>query len=140
MRALLPPVHSRLFNYGIGIHLLKIGNKSSPNPSPINPKGDHISFTCDSLQEVESSLTTHGINYVRSSVVEHMVKIEQVFFHDPDGNMVEVCTCDCLPVTPLRNGRQCMRRCPSYTVGEGAMEQIVEELQRQQLVSRARIA
>lgn len=25
----------------------------------------------------------------------------QVFFHDPDGNMIELCNCQCLPVVPL---------------------------------------
>lgn len=25
----------------------------------------------------------------------------QVFFHDPDHNMIEICNCDCLPVVPL---------------------------------------
>lgn len=125
-----------LFNYGIGIHLLKLGHRNATTPSTINPKGDHISFTCCSLNEVESCLTTHGINYVKSSVVENMTKVEQVFFHDPDGNMIEVCTCDCLPMTPLGSGMQCMRRCPSFNVGEGTMEQIVEELQRQQIIGQ----
>jgi hypothetical protein len=25
----------------------------------------------------------------------------QVFFHDPDNNMIEVCNCNCLPIQPL---------------------------------------
>lgn len=27
----------------------------------------------------------------------------QLFFHDPDNNMVEICNCDCLPIVPLDN-------------------------------------
>lgn len=28
----------------------------------------------------------------------------QVFFHDPDNNLIEVCNCDCLPIIPLYGG------------------------------------
>ncbi|KAK9286143.1 hypothetical protein L1049_014525 [Liquidambar formosana] len=29
------------------------------------------------------------------------VKVDQLFFHDPDGYMVEICNCHALPVLPL---------------------------------------
>ena len=28
-------------------------------------------------------------------------QVRQLFFHDPDDNMIEICNCDCLPVVPL---------------------------------------
>jgi hypothetical protein len=33
--------------------------------------------------------------------MEGGVMVEQIFFHDPDGAMIEVCTCEKLPIQPL---------------------------------------
>lgn len=41
------------------------------------------------------------IEYVRQRVEEGGVNVDQLFFHDPDGFMVEICNCDNLPVIPL---------------------------------------
>ncbi|KAH0466845.1 hypothetical protein IEQ34_004083 [Dendrobium chrysotoxum] len=91
-----------LFNYGIGIHLLQSENpESMPIKAEINPKDNHISFQCESLSLVENKLKEMGISYVQRTVEEGGIFVDQIFFHDPDGFMVEICNCENLPVIPL---------------------------------------
>ncbi|THU67615.1 hypothetical protein C4D60_Mb05t26570 [Musa balbisiana] len=61
-----------LFNYGIGIHFL-----------------------------VEGKLKEMGIPYIQCRVEEGGIYVDQLFFHDPDGFMIEICNCDNLPVISL---------------------------------------
>lgn len=88
-----------LFNYNIGVHLIK--GEPVPRSVEINPKSDHMSFQCESLAEVESRLKQRNVKYVRDQVEDSGIKVTQIFFHDPDHNMIEICNCDCLPVVPL---------------------------------------
>ncbi|KDO80293.1 hypothetical protein CISIN_1g036243mg, partial [Citrus sinensis] len=67
----------------------------------INPKDNHISFQCENMATVERKLTEMKIEYVKSRVEEGGIYVDQVFFHDPDGSMIEICNCDVLPVVPL---------------------------------------
>ena len=53
---------------------------------------------------MEQRLKELGVRYVKAEVLEGGVMVEQIFFHDPDGAMIEVCTCENLPVEPLSNG------------------------------------
>ncbi|GAQ88223.1 lactoylglutathione lyase [Klebsormidium nitens] len=104
-----------LFNYGVGIHLLKDstpGNMYLNTKKEINPKADHLSFQSDDLGEVERRLKLLGIEYVCRSVIEDGIEVQQLFFHDPDGFMIEVCNCENIPVVPLgpRCGRPLSRR------------------------------
>ncbi|KAG9443978.1 hypothetical protein H6P81_015318 [Aristolochia fimbriata] len=92
-----------LFNYGIGIHLLEC---SSPEAMPkkkavINPKDNHISFQCSDMKLLKSKLEEKGIEYVTAVVEEGGILVDQIFFHDPDGYMVEICNCDNIPVLPI---------------------------------------
>lgn len=41
------------------------------------------------------------MRYVTAVVEEAGVKVDQVFFHDPDGYMIEICNCDKIPIIPL---------------------------------------
>ncbi|KAK3011610.1 hypothetical protein RJ639_011678 [Escallonia herrerae] len=98
--------HVRLYNYGIGIHLLE--NESTDDEDytmnitrPINPKENHMSFQCTDVELVKKRLEAMGMRYVTAVVEEGGIKVDQVFFHDPDGYMVEICNCDNLPVVPL---------------------------------------
>ncbi|RRT65346.1 hypothetical protein B296_00006501 [Ensete ventricosum] len=92
----------RLFNYGIGIHLLQSEDlENMPKKREINPKDNHISFQCESLAAVEKQLKEMGIPYVQSGVEEGGIYVDQLFFHDPDGFMIEICNCDNLPVISL---------------------------------------
>lgn len=101
-----------LFSYGIGIHLLQSEDpEEMPKKTEINPKDNHISFQCESIDAVEKKLTEMGIKYVRKLVEEGGIYVDQLFFHDPDGFMVEICNCDNLPVIPLAGemARSCSR-------------------------------
>ncbi|PNW72196.1 hypothetical protein CHLRE_16g678200v5 [Chlamydomonas reinhardtii] len=122
-----------MFNYGIGLHLVK-GNPA-PRDSKIEPKTCHISFQVSiSLEEMEAHLKEWGLDYVKQVFVEDGVEVGQLFFHDPDNNMIapltstrcplprmpytcmatlliaspsrptEVCNCHELPVVPLAEG------------------------------------
>ncbi|KAF9626055.1 hypothetical protein IFM89_030723 [Coptis chinensis] len=86
-----------LFSYGIGIHLLQSEDpEKMPKKSKINPKDNHISF-----QAMEKKLKEMDIEYVQATVKEGGIYVDQLFFHDPDGFMIEICNCDNLPVIPL---------------------------------------
>ncbi|XP_077242979.1 glyoxylase I 4-like [Tasmannia lanceolata] len=91
-----------VFNYGIGIHLLQSENPESMlKKNEINPKDNHISFQCESMDSVEMMLKEIKIEYVKRRVEEGGIEVEQLFFHDPDGFMIEICNCDNLPVVPI---------------------------------------
>ncbi|KAM0969435.1 hypothetical protein ACFX13_017955 [Malus domestica] len=93
-----------LFNYGIGIHLLQSEDPDKmPKISQINPKDNHISFQCESMALVEKKLKEMRIEYVKRRVKEGGINVDQLFFHDPDGTMIEICNCDNLPVIPLES-------------------------------------
>ncbi|XVE94177.1 hypothetical protein REPUB_Repub01dG0259400 [Reevesia pubescens] len=90
----------RLFNYGIGIHLLE--SESVPTKKEkINPKDNHISFQCSDMKLVMRKLEEMNIEYVTAVVEEGGIQVDQLFFHDPDGYMVEICNCQNLPVLTL---------------------------------------
>ncbi|XP_041010789.1 virulence protein STM3117-like isoform X1 [Juglans microcarpa x Juglans regia] len=89
-----------LFNYGIGIHLLESDNAPTKK-SAINPKDNHISFQCSDMNRVIRKLEEMNIEYVTAVVKEGGITVDQLFFHDPDGYMVEICNCQNLPVLPL---------------------------------------
>ncbi|KAL5547950.1 hypothetical protein UlMin_003181 [Ulmus minor] len=93
-----------LFNFGIGIsiHLLQSENpENMPKITRINPKDNHISFQCESMAVVEEKLKEMEIEYVKARVEEGEIVVDQLFFHDPDGLMIEICNCDNIPVIPL---------------------------------------
>lgn len=63
------------------------------------------------METVEKKLKEMGIKCVRAIVEEGGILVEQLFFHDPDGFMIEICDCDNLPVVPLvgEMARSCSR-------------------------------
>ncbi|KAF9678229.1 hypothetical protein SADUNF_Sadunf07G0013200 [Salix dunnii] len=94
-----------LYNYGIGIHLIENPSidelDTIVEPRPINPKDNHMSFQCTDVGLVKRKLQEMGMRYVTAVVEEDGIKVDQVFFHDPDGYMVEICNCDNIPILPL---------------------------------------
>ncbi|KAK1274311.1 hypothetical protein QJS04_geneDACA013242 [Acorus gramineus] len=102
-----------LFNYGIGIHLLQSSSDSTvpKTPSVINPKDNHISFQCTDINLVKTKLEEMGMKYVSAVVEEGGIQVDQLFFHDPDGYMIEICDCQKLPVLPLSS---CPLKKPSH--------------------------
>ncbi|OIT32754.1 PREDICTED: lactoylglutathione lyase-like [Nicotiana attenuata] len=99
-----------LYNYGIGIHLLE--NKAMDDldvnnePRPINPKDNHISFQCTDVELVKRKLKEMGMRYETAVVEDEGIKVDQVFFHDPDGYMIEICNCENLPMLPISSNCQ----------------------------------
>ncbi|CAI8591577.1 unnamed protein product [Vicia faba] len=91
-----------LFNYGIGIHLLE-SDKVPVRRGEINPKENHISFQCSDMKIIMKKLDRMKIEYVTAVVEEGGIEVDQVFFHDPDGYMIEICNCQNLPVLPISN-------------------------------------
>ncbi|KAG6430318.1 hypothetical protein SASPL_108382 [Salvia splendens] len=90
----------RLFNHGIGIHLLKSDNVKN-NKEKINPKDNHILFQCTYMNVIIERLEGMKIEYVKAVVREGGIIVDQIFFHDLDGHMIEICNCQDLPVLPL---------------------------------------
>nr|XP_043627077.1 metallothiol transferase FosB-like [Erigeron canadensis] len=91
-----------LFSYGIGIHLLQSEKPEKiVKKTEINPKDNHISFQCENMGVVEKRLKEMGIDYKRQRVEEGEIYVDQLFFHDPDGFMIEICNCDSLPMIPI---------------------------------------
>ncbi|GLJ05655.1 hypothetical protein SUGI_0022350 [Cryptomeria japonica] len=84
-----------LFNYGIGIHLIECKHPESlPKKSEIDPRDNHLSFQTESMAAVEKKLEDLKIRYVKSRVEEGGVYMDQIFMHDPDGFMIEMCNCE----------------------------------------------
>ncbi|TYI95398.1 hypothetical protein E1A91_D02G277700v1 [Gossypium mustelinum] len=106
-----------LFNYGIGIHLLE--SESVPTKKEkINPKDNHISFQCSDMKQVIRKLEAMKIEYVTAVVEEGGIQVDQLFFHDPDGYMIEICNCQNLPVLPLTS---CPLKLPSSSSSNTAV-------------------
>lgn len=63
------------------------------------------------MDAVEKKLKEMAMDYVRAVVEEGGIQVDQLFFHDPDGFMIEICNCDNLPVVPLAGemARTCSR-------------------------------
>ncbi|PKI53050.1 hypothetical protein CRG98_026630 [Punica granatum] len=89
-----------LFNHGIGIHLIESDNLP-PKKDVINPKDCHISFQCSNMDVLMQRLDQMNIKYVTAIVKDGGIAVDQVFFHDPDGYMVEICNCQNIPILPL---------------------------------------
>lgn len=91
----------RLFNHGIGIHLLQSDGAPGKKKGAINPKDNHISFQTSNMGMIIEKLEEMNIEYATAVVKEGGVTVDQLFFHDPDGYMIEICNCQNLPVLPL---------------------------------------
>ena len=55
------------------------------------------------MGEIERRLKELEVQYIRLKVEEDNIELEQIFFHDPDGFMIEVCTCENVPLVPLNS-------------------------------------
>ncbi|KAK1282630.1 hypothetical protein QJS10_CPB22g01154 [Acorus calamus] len=121
-----------LFSYGIGIHLLQSEDPDHmPTKSEINPKDNHISFQCESVTAVGKKLKEMGIAYIQRKVEEGGIFVDQLFFHDPDGFMIEICDCENLPVIPL-GGENTLQACKRV----GFLKQQQQQQQTQQMVTQ----
>jgi hypothetical protein len=57
------------------------------------------------VQAAERKLQEMNIKYVKRIVEEGGIYMDQLFIHDPDGYMVELCNCENLPMEPIMAGR-----------------------------------
>ncbi|KAI5661621.1 hypothetical protein M9H77_20944 [Catharanthus roseus] len=102
-----------LFNHGMGIHLLEVEEiKSKKKKEKINPKDNHISFQTPNMDIIMEKLDEMKIEYVTAVVKEGGITVDQLFFHDPDGYMIEICNCQNLPVLPLSASAAAASSCP----------------------------
>ncbi|XP_058774082.1 glyoxylase I 4-like [Vicia villosa] len=118
-----------LFGYGIGIHLLQTkAAENIPMKKEINPKDNHISFQCENMGIVQKCLEEMKIDYARALVEENGAKVDQMFFHDPDGFMIEICNCDNIPIIPLAGdmARSCSRL--NLDIMQQQMQQVVNQI------------
>lgn len=89
-----------MWRNSMAIHLI-VGNPPKRSPD-INVFSDHLSFQpLATVAEIEACLQSHGVRYITQIVREGDLAVPQIFFHDPDDNMIEICPCDCLPICPL---------------------------------------
>ncbi|KAI3900519.1 hypothetical protein MKW92_008852 [Papaver armeniacum] len=95
-----------LFNYGIGIHLVQSKEEERlPDPEhELDPMDNHISFQCEDMAAMERKLKERNIKYKKRTVGGgDDGAIDQLFFTDPDGFMVEICNCENLKLEPAGN-------------------------------------
>ncbi|CAN8247276.1 unnamed protein product [Cochlearia groenlandica] len=97
-----------LFNYGVGIHLVQNKGDEDKVPSNTNhldPMDNHISFQCEDMEALEKKLKEVDVKYIKRTVGdEEDGAIDQLFFNDPDGFMVEICNCENLELVPRHSG------------------------------------
>nr|XP_043625813.1 metallothiol transferase FosB [Erigeron canadensis] len=92
-----------LFNYGIGIHLVqaKDEDKLPHNNDDLDPMDNHISFQCEDMEALERRLKDMDIKYIKRTVGgKEDGEIDQLFFNDPDGFMIEICNCENVKLKP----------------------------------------
>ncbi|KAF5736473.1 hypothetical protein HS088_TW14G00616 [Tripterygium wilfordii] len=93
-----------LFNYGVGIHLVQAKDEERlpSDRDHLDPMDNHISFQCADMEAIEEKLKERSIKYVKRTVDdEGRVRIDQLFFNDPDGFMIEICNCENLKLVPM---------------------------------------
>ncbi|PWA54325.1 Glyoxalase-like domain-containing protein [Artemisia annua] len=92
-----------LFNYGIGIHLVQSKDEDKlPNNHELDPMDNHISFQCEDMEALERKLKERGIKCMKRTVGgKEDGEIDQLFFNDPDGFMIEICNCENVKLKPM---------------------------------------
>ncbi|CAN6200090.1 unnamed protein product [Urochloa humidicola] len=89
-----------LFNYGVGIHLVQ-RDDARKAPGELDPMDNHISFQCEDMGVMERWLKEMRIRYMKRTINEEEGSpIDQLFFKDPDGFMIEICNCENLELVP----------------------------------------
>ncbi len=86
-----------LYNYGVQIHLIA-AEPFETRDAQISIRADHVAFHVLDTDVVERLLDAHGIQYKSNYVADS--DVTQLFFHDPDGNHIEIGTY--APATPLK--------------------------------------
>ncbi|KAK9189238.1 hypothetical protein WN944_020644 [Citrus x changshan-huyou] len=88
-----------LFSYGVGVHLVQSNDEdklSPPDSAHLDPTDNHISFQCGNMEAIEKRLKELDVKYIKRTVKDDQSgnAIDQMFFDDPDGFMIEICNCE----------------------------------------------
>ncbi|KAF2312371.1 hypothetical protein GH714_034411 [Hevea brasiliensis] len=80
-----------------------IVKRESARKVPYNqqPKSEFELKVCTDVGLVKRRLQEKGMRYVTAVVEDDGNRVDQVFFHDPDGYMIEICNCENIPIIPL---------------------------------------
>ncbi|XP_043725914.1 uncharacterized protein LOC122672516 [Telopea speciosissima] len=91
-----------LFNYGVGIHLVQSKDEERVSHTDhLDPMDNHVSFQCEDMNAMEKMLKEMNVKYLKRTVEdEGGISIDQLFFKDPDGFMIEICNCENLKLVP----------------------------------------
>lgn len=114
-----------LFNFGVGLHLIE--GEPPKRSKVICPQGDHFSFNCTNIAEVEEQLVALGVKYVKDQIDHEGICISQLFFHDPDGVMIECCNCDSVPLEFLHQVENCCQQITIQNIDIPAPQQPIDE-------------
>lgn len=83
-----------LYREGLGmmLHLNETPDFHEPGGQAegdaVNPRRRHLAFRVTDVDRAVELLNEHGVEYVRRTLPDHGYR--QVFFRDPDGNVLEV--------------------------------------------------
>jgi glyoxylase I family protein len=73
---------------GVMIHLLHDEGFRPPLEQPINTRTGHLAIRVDDYDRAVAQLAEHGVAYVERVLPDYGYR--QVFFRDPDGNVLEL--------------------------------------------------
>jgi len=73
---------------GVMIHLIHDAAFTPPPPGPINTRQGHVAIRVDDYDAAVAGLRAHGLEYVERVLPDYGYR--QVFFRDPDGNVLEL--------------------------------------------------
>ncbi|TWT30071.1 VOC family protein [Blastopirellula retiformator] len=85
-----PPFDFRgawLCGYGIQIHVIERTTPLKTSIGDIDTRASHLAFEVEDPAAITTILEGHGIPYIQRV---NAGNIHQTFFHDPDGNPIEV--------------------------------------------------
>ena len=78
-----------LFRDGLGMMLhLNEDPSLPPQPTEIQTRKRHLAFRVDDFEAAIAQLADHRVELVQRTLPDHGYR--QVFFHDPDGNLIEL--------------------------------------------------
>lgn len=88
--------------------VLTLWQQSRADFSPSLPGLHHLAFNVDSLSDVEAALAylrEHDVPLIYDTVLAHMPGLSSggIFFTDPDGIRIELCTASGLDAHPTRD-------------------------------------
>jgi len=73
---------------GVMIHLIHDENFQPKTDEPINTRKNHVAMQVRDYDRAVELLTAHGVPHVERLLPDYGFR--QVFFHDPDGNVLEL--------------------------------------------------